>query len=363
MHHRTKALRLGALTLGGGAPVRVQSMTKTDTRDVAATLAQIRKLALVGCELVRLAVPDDRAAAALPAIRAGTHMPLIADIHFDYRLAIAAMDAGFEGIRINPGNIGGRTALLNVVACAKSHKAVIRVGVNSGSVEKQLLAKYDGPTPRAMVESALNHIHMLEDMGFEDMKVSIKSSNVLATVESYRLLHAQCSYPLHIGVTEAGTRMRGTVKSAVGLGMLLAEGIGDTIRVSLTQDPVEEVAVAYEILRAVNVRHRGPEIISCPTCGRTEIDLFALAQAVEEAVAKTTLPLTIAVMGCVVNGPGEAKEADLGIAGGKDKGIIFRKGQIVETVRGQKALLAAFLKYLDQLVREQDALRGEREAL
>ncbi|MBQ7607011.1 MAG: flavodoxin-dependent (E)-4-hydroxy-3-methylbut-2-enyl-diphosphate synthase [Desulfovibrionaceae bacterium] len=354
-HGSEKQITLGSYTIGGGAPVLVQSMTNTDTRDVEATVAQIQRLALVGCEAVRVAVPDEAAARALPAIRAATAMPLIADIHFDHRLALAAIQAGFDGIRINPGNIGGERAVAKVVACAKSHKCVIRIGVNSGSVEKDLLARYGGPKPMAMVESALRYVRMLEDLGFESMKVSIKSSSVLDTVESYRLLSRACPYPLHIGVTEAGTMLRGAVKSSVGLGILLAQGIGDTLRVSLTADPTREIAVAYGILRALGLRQRGPEIISCPTCGRTEIDLFSLANAVEEALATTTVPLTVAVMGCVVNGPGEARVADIGVAGGRDKGIIFRKGTVTRVVRGQDALMAAFLEELNALVASREA--------
>lgn len=352
---KTRSLRLGGLSIGGDAPVVVQSMTNTDTRDVAATLAQIAALARRGCEIVRLAVPDEKAAAALRAIREASPVPLIADIHFDYRLALAALEAGLEGLRINPGNIGPRAHVDAVVDAAKARGAVIRVGVNSGSVEKGLLDKYGGPCPRALVESALGHVRMLEARGFYDTKISLKSSSVTDTLEAYRLLATLCDYPLHIGITEAGGLLRGTVKSAVGLGILLHEGIGDTLRVSLTADPVEEVTVAYEILRALGLRRRGPEIISCPTCGRTEIDLFGLARAVEERLAESTADIRVAVMGCVVNGPGEAREADLGLAGGRDKGIIFRKGQVIRSVRGQDALLAAFLEELQLLIKEKES--------
>ncbi|WP_297670728.1 flavodoxin-dependent (E)-4-hydroxy-3-methylbut-2-enyl-diphosphate synthase [uncultured Desulfovibrio sp.] len=351
---RTRAIRLGALSVGGGAPVMVQSMTNTDTRDVEATLAQIARLEARGCEAVRLAVPDRAAAAALAAIRARARLPLIADIHFDHRLAVAALEAGLEGLRINPGNIGPREHVNRVVDAAKAHHAVIRVGVNSGSVEKRLLEKYGGPCPAALVESALGHVRMLEDRGFGDIKISLKSSSVLHTIEAYRKLSEACDYPLHIGVTEAGGLMRGTVKSAVGLGILLHEGIGDTLRVSLTADPAEEVTVAWEILRALGLRSRGPEIISCPTCGRTEIDLFALARAVEERLAESTADIRVAVMGCVVNGPGEAREADLGLAGGRDKGVIFRRGEVIRSVRGQEALLAAFMEELQTLLNEKE---------
>lgn len=349
---QSRAIRLGPLAIGGGAPVMVQSMTNTDTRDVKATTAQIARLVKRGCEAVRLAVPDEAAVKALAAIRAASPVPLIADIHFDYRLAVAALESGLEGLRINPGNIGPAEHVDRVVDAAKAHGAVIRIGVNSGSVEKDLLRRYGGPCPQAMVESALNHVRLLERRGFYDTKISLKSSSVTDTIAAYEALARACDYPLHIGVTEAGGLMRGTVKSAVGLGILLREGIGDTLRVSLTADPAEEVTVAWEILRALGLRSRGPEIISCPTCGRTEIDLFALAAAVEARLAESTAPIKVAVMGCVVNGPGEAREADLGLAGGRDKGIIFRKGEVIRSVRGQDALLAAFMEELQALLTE-----------
>ena len=350
--HPTRAVTIRGVGVGGENPVRVQSMTNTDTRDVAATLAQIRALTDAGCEIVRLAVLNDDAAKALAAIRAGTDAPLVADIHFDHRLAVAALDAGIDALRINPGNIGSEAAVDTVVAAAKAHGAPIRIGVNSGSVQKDLLAKYGGPTPEAMVESALTHIAMLERRGFHDIKVSLKSSSVPRTVAAYRLLAASVDYPLHIGVTEAGTPMRGAVKSAVGLGILLAEGLGDTLRVSLTGDPVTEIGVAYEILRALDIRARGPEIISCPTCGRTEIDLVGLAAAVEERLRGVTDVFTVAVMGCVVNGPGEAREADIGIAGGRDCGIIFRKGEIRGKARGGENLIPAFMEELEHYLIE-----------
>ena len=349
---QSRAIRLGPLAIGGGAPVMVQSMTNTDTRDVEATTAQIARLVKRGCEAVRLAVPDEAAVKALAAIRAASPVPLIADIHFDYRLAVAALESGLEGLRINPGNIGPAEHVDRVVDAAKAHGAVIRIGVNSGSVEKELLRRYGGPCPQALVESALNHVRLLERRGFYDTKISLKSSSVTDTIAAYEALARACDYPLHIGVTEAGGLMRGTVKSAVGLGILLREGIGDTLRVSLTADPAEEVTVAWEILRALGLRSRGPEIISCPTCGRTEIDLFALATAVEARLAESTAPIKVAVMGCVVNGPGEAREADLGLAGGRDKGIIFRKGEVIRSVRGQDALLAAFMEELQALLTE-----------
>ena len=357
---RTRVLRLGPVSIGGGHPVAVQSMTNTDTRDAEATLEQIGRLARAGCEIARVAVPDEAAARVLKTLVARSPLPLVADIHFDHRLALAALEAGVPGLRINPGNIrmsgeGGQARLDAVVDAAKAHHAVIRVGVNSGSVEKELLRRFGGPTPEALVESALRHIQLLEKRGFGDIKVSLKSSSVAGTVEACRLMAARTDYPLHIGVTEAGTLTRGTVKSAVGLGVLLFEGIGDTLRVSLTADPVREVGVAWEILRAAGLRRRGPEIVSCPTCGRTEIDLIGLAERVEEHLQNSAADLKIAVMGCVVNGPGEAREADLGLAGGRDKGVIFRKGEVVRTVRGQDALLAAFLEELDTALHHHQA--------
>ena len=352
--NRTRQLRLGDVLIGGGAPVVVQSMTNTDTRDAETTLDQIRRLHAAGCEVVRLAVPDEVAAASLRKIAAESPVPLIADIHFDWRLAIAALDAGLKGLRINPGNIGGSAPVDNVAAAAKANGAVIRVGVNSGSVEKELLDRFGGPTPEALVESALRHVRMLEERGFYDTKISLKSSSVAHTIASYRLMAERADYPLHLGVTEAGTPMRGAIKSSVGLGLLLFEGIGDTMRVSLTADPVKEVGVAWEILRATGLRSRGPEIISCPTCGRTEIDLIGMAEKVEEHIqlhpAAANSDIKVAVMGCVVNGPGEAREADIGLAGGRGKGVIFRKGQVLRSVNGEEALLAAFLEELDKLL-------------
>ncbi len=358
---KTKAVRIGGVTIGGGAPIVVQSMTNTDTRDVEATLAQIGRLSDAGCEIVRLAVLDMAAAQAFRAIKDKSPLPLIADIHFDARLAVAALEAGADALRINPGNlgpgslgpgnIGGTAAIDSVVDAAKAHNAVIRVGVNGGSLERQLLVKYGGPTPEALVDSALGHVRLLEARGFENIKISLKSSSVLTSIAAYTLLSEACDYPLHIGITEAGTLMRGTVKSAVGLGILLWQGIGDTLRVSLTADPVEEMGVAWEILRSLNLRQRGPEIIACPTCGRTEVDLLRLAAAVEARLAHETAPIKVAVMGCVVNGPGEAREADIGLAGGRGKGIIFRKGEIVRAVDGEAALLDAFMEELDALLK------------
>ena len=349
---QTRQLKLGSVRIGGGAPIVVQSMTNTDTRDVEATLGQIKRLHDAGCEIVRVAIPDETAARALRAIHDASPIPVIADIHFDYRLALIALEAGLEGLRINPGNIGERKNVEMVVDAAKARGAVIRVGVNSGSVEKRLLEQYGGPTPQAMVESALGHVRILEEHGFYDTKISIKSSSVLNTIECDRLLSQRCDYPLHLGVTEAGGVLRGAIKSSVGMGVLLSEGIGDTLRVSLTAAPEEEMTVAWELLRALGLRQRGPEIISCPTCGRTEIDLIGLAQEVERRLRTEKAPIKVAVMGCVVNGPGEAREADLGMAGGRDKGIIFRKGEVIRSVRGQEALLAAFMEELDKLLVE-----------
>ncbi len=348
----TKALQIGPLSLGANAPIRVQSMTNTNTKDLEATAKQIDKLVAAGCELVRLAVPDKEAAFSLKTLCSSAKVPLIADIHFDYRLAILALEAGCMALRINPGNLEGKEQVKAVVDAAKAHKAAIRVGVNSGSLPKDLLEKYGAPSPQAMVDAALRHVRLLEDWNFSDTKISLKSSSVLHTIEAYRLLSRACEYPLHLGVTEAGSLVRGTVKSSLGIGLLLAQGIGDTFRVSLTADPLEEVPVAWEILRALGLRKRGPEIISCPTCGRTEIDIMGMVDAVERHVQHIAEPISIAVMGCVVNGPGEAKEADIGLAGGRDRGVIFAKGETVRTVRGQEALLAAFLEILDDFLEQ-----------
>ncbi len=310
----------------------VQSMTKTSTQDVAATVRQIDRLTEAGCELVRLAVPDVEAANALQKIKSRVAVPLIADIHFDHRLALAAIDKGIDGLRLNPGTIGGKKGIEEIVAAARPRAIPIRIGVNAGSLERQILKKYGHPSPEAMVESALNHVKILEDLDFHHIKISLKSSNALQTVSAYRLLSRKVDYPLHVGVTEAGTLTAGTVKNSLGMGLLLSEGIGDTIRVSLTHDPVDEVKVAYEILRALDLRHRGIEIISCPTCGRCEIDLLGLAEEVENALSHITTPLTVAIMGCVVNGPGEAREADVGIAGGRGQGTLFKKGKVIKKV-------------------------------
>ena len=307
-------------------------MTNTDTRDVTSTVRQIEILQDAGCDIVRLAIPDEEAAQAFGSIRSKVSVPLIADIHFDHRLAIAALKAGADGLRINPGNIGGRSAVEKVIQEARSRNTAIRIGVNAGSLPKHLLEKHGHPCPEAMVEAALEHIRLFEEFDYDRIKISLKSSSVLMTIAAYERLSREVDYPLHLGVTEAGTLISGTVKNAIGIGTLLFQGIGDTLRVSLTRDPVEEVRVAYEILRALDLRHRGPEIISCPTCGRCEIDLFSLVERVETALSGVRTSPKVAVMGCVVNGPGEAREADVGIAGGRHQGILFRKGEVVRKV-------------------------------
>ena len=353
----TRQVAIGSVAIGNGTPIAVQSMTTTDTRDVPSTVAQIHRLAQAGCEIVRLAVPDETAAKALRAIRDASPVPLVADIHFDHRLALTALDSGMEALRINPGNIGGKAQVDAVVDAAKANRAVIRVGVNSGSVDKALLARFGGPTPEALVESALEHVRYLEARNFHDTKISLKSSSVTDTVDAYRLMSSRCDYPLHLGVTEAGGVLRGAVKSSVGMGILLAEGIGDTLRVSLTADPVEEMTVAWELLRSLGLRRRGPELISCPTCGRCEIDLIGLASQVEDRLRNEHADIKVAVMGCVVNGPGEAKEADIGIAGGRDKGIIFRHGEVIRSVKGQENLVQAFMEELDKVTAESQYIR------
>jgi len=349
---KTRAVSVGAVGVGGDNPVRVQSMTNVDTRDVLAATLQVRELAAAGCEIVRLAVPDEAAALALRQIRRDSPVPLIADIHFDYRLALMALTAGVDGLRINPGNIGGAKKVDAVVRAAAERSVPIRIGVNSGSVEKKLLARFGGPTPEAMVESALGHVALLEKRGFHAIKISLKSSSVLDTIAAYQLLSERVDYPLHIGVTEAGTLLPGAVKSAVGLGVLLYNGIGDTLRVSLTHDPVAEIGLAYDILRALGLRERGPEVISCPTCGRTEIGLIALAEEVQKRLRDVPEVFKVAVMGCVVNGPGEAREADIGIAGGRGVGIVFRKGEVIRKIRGEANLLPEFMKELDKFLLE-----------
>lgn len=329
---KTRSIQVGSIKIGSDSPIAVQSMTNTFTQDVDATISQINALERAGCEIARVAIPDMEAARAITSIKKQVNIPVIADVHFDHKLAIASAVAGADGLRINPGNIGSMDKVSQVVSAAKDHGLAIRIGVNAGSLEKSLLTKYGSATARAMVKSAVSHIDYIRSLDFHELKVSIKASDVLRTIEAYRLLSAKTDLPLHLGITEAGAGYAGTVKSALGIGMLLFEGIGDTIRVSLTGDPVCEMRVAYEILRALKIRERGPEIISCPTCGRTEIDLLSIVDQVEKALAPMTKPMKIAIMGCVVNGPGEAREADVGIAGGKGKGIIFKKGKVVAKV-------------------------------
>jgi (E)-4-hydroxy-3-methylbut-2-enyl-diphosphate synthase len=350
----TRQIRVGTVSVGGGALVSVQSMTNTDTRNVAATLAQIRQLAEAGCEIVRCAVPDQQAAAALAAIRRDCPIALIADIHFDYRLALAALAAGVDGLRLNPGNIGARWKVEEVVRACAERQVPIRIGVNAGSLEKELLEKYGHPSATAMVESALVHIRILEELGYRQLKVSLKASDVRRTVAAYRLLAAQVDYPLHVGITEAGTTWAGTIKSAVGLGALLYDGIGDTLRVSLTGDPVEEVRVGWEILKSLELRERGPVFVSCPTCGRCQIDLIPVAEEVERRLHDLPKKLVIAVMGCAVNGPGEAREADIGIAGGQGEGLLFRKGEVVRKVPAAQ-LADALVDEARKLVEEDGA--------
>ena len=348
MRKKTRRIMVGSVPVGDFSPIAVQSMTNTPTQDVAATVSQILRLQKSGCEIIRVAVPDAEAARAIPAIKARISIPLIADIHFDHRLAIAAVRAGADALRINPGNIGSARKIRDVVACAKDFGRSIRIGVNSGSLEKDILKKYNGVTAAAMVESALRNIEQVEALDFHQIKVSIKASDVGRTVDAYRMLAGKTDLPLHVGVTEAGTLYSGIVKSALGIGTLLAEGIGDTIRVSLTRDPVEEVRVGYEILRALGIRQRGPEIISCPTCGRCNIELFKIVEQVETALQSTTVPIKIAIMGCVVNGPGEAREADIGIAGADGTGILFRKGKVVRKFPQEKlveVLMAEVAQY------------------
>ena len=347
----TRPLWLRGVQIGGGAPISVQSMTKTDTRDGQATVAEIRRLAQAGCEIIRVAVPDREAAGQIPYIVQHSPIPVIADIHFDYRLAIMAMEGGAEGLRINPGNIGSQAHLRELIGVARDRGVVIRIGVNAGSLEKELYQKYGGAGAEAMVESARRKVELLEEAGFSRIKISVKSSSVPETIEAYRLIAKELDYPLHIGITETGDAFFGGIKSAVGLGILLAEGIGDTLRVSLTADPVWEVRAGYEILRSLGIRQRGPEIISCPTCGRCEIDIQRLAAEVRERVGHLTHPLKIAIMGCVVNGPGEAREADLGIAGGRKRGVIFRQGVIVKKC-AEEDLLSALIELIEEMTGE-----------
>ncbi len=350
----TRQIHIGSVAIGGGAPISVQSMTNTKTQDIAATVAQINALSSAGCDIVRIAVPDKEAAASIGAIKARVSVPLVADIHFDYRLALKAIEQGIDALRLNPGNIGAVENVRRVVAAAKERDVPIRIGVNAGSLDKRLLKKYGAVTPKALVESALEHINILKAQDFHDMKISLKAHDVPLTLAAYRLMSKRCDYPLHLGITEAGTVRSGIVKSAVGIGALLAEGIGDTFRVSLTGDPLVEVRVAREILKSLGLRDFGPTLISCPTCGRTAIDLPSIAERVEKRLSGITRPIQVAVMGCVVNGPGEAKNADVGIAGGKGVGLIFRKGKIVRQVKEAELVEELFLEIDNILTKEED---------
>jgi (E)-4-hydroxy-3-methylbut-2-enyl-diphosphate synthase len=347
-------VRVGRLTIGGDAPIAVQSMTKTDTRDVEKTVEQVQQMEAAGCEIVRLAVPDIEAAQALAEIRRRCpESILVADIHFQYKFALMALDAGFDKLRINPGNIGDAEKVRTVVRRAQEQKVPIRIGVNAGSLERRLLEKYGFPTPEAMAESALYHLRILEDLGFTDTIISLKASNVKLCVAAYRLLAKRVDYPFHLGITEAGTQFSGTVKSCVGMGMLLAEGIGDTIRVSLATDPVEEVRVAYEMLKALELRSRGPVVIACPTCGRLEVDLFKIAEEIEKATAHIKMPLSLAVMGCAVNGPGEAREADLGVAAGRGNGMIYREGKAIRRVK-EEEIVPTLLEEIERFISDRE---------
>lgn len=342
----SQSIRIGDVVIGGEAPVAVQSMTKTDTRDIRATINQIHELEEYGCEIIRLAVPDEEAAKALAAIKKGIHIPLIADIHFDYRLALIALESGVDGLRLNPGNIGDPEKVAAVVGAAKPRQVPIRIGVNAGSLPRRVDAQ--ASIPERMVDAALQHIRLLEDLDFNLIKVSLKAFDVPTTIEAYQLIAEKIPYPLHLGITEAGLPRTGIIRSALGIGILLYLGIGDTLRVSLTTDPRQEVVTAYEILKGLNLRKRGPTLVSCPTCGRCEANLFDLAEAVDDNLARMDKIIKVAVMGCVVNGPGEAKDADVGIACGKGRGAIFRKGEMIRTVE-EKDLLKALMSEIKEL--------------
>ncbi len=338
----SKQVKIGDLSIGGGSPIAIQSMLKAHYYDVEGNVRQAVALEQAGCEIVRVSVPNEEALKLIPAIKSAVRIPLVADIHFNYRLAIASVEAGVDKVRINPGNIGSDAHAKAVIDCCKEHGVPIRVGVNSGSVEKEALAKYGGPTPEALVETAMHHVRLIEDNNYDSIVVSIKSSNVPTMITAYRLMHDAADYPLHLGVTEAGTEHMAVLKSAIGIGSLLADGIGDTIRVSITGDPVREIAAAKEILQVLGLRP-GIELISCPTCGRTEIDIVSIANEVQERIRGIDKNLKVAVMGCVVNGPGEASHADIGIAGGKDHAVLFKNGQVIRNITGN---------YADELLRE-----------
>ncbi|MDD2736432.1 MAG: flavodoxin-dependent (E)-4-hydroxy-3-methylbut-2-enyl-diphosphate synthase [Desulfuromonadaceae bacterium] len=348
MKKPTRLIHIGSVPIGGNAPCSVQSMCSTDTRDIPGTIAQIKGLADVGCEIIRCAVPDLDAACALAQIKKMSPIPVVADIHFDYKLALRVLEGGIDALRLNPGNIGEKWKVAEIVAAAAERKVPVRIGVNAGSLEKELLQRYGHPSAEAMVESALGHIRILEDLQYQEIKISLKASDVMKTVAAYRLFSEQSDYPLHIGITEAGTLFSGTIKSSVGLGILLADGIGDTMRVSLTGDPKDEVRVGYDILKAVGLRQRGVNFVSCPTCGRCQIDLIRVAEDVEKRLQGIDKIITVAVMGCAVNGPGEAREADVGIAGGNGEGLVFRHGEIVRKVP-EEQLADALLEEISKL--------------
>lgn len=348
MRRESIKIKIGNIFIGGDSPITIQSMTNTDTRDIIKTLKQINELENSGCEIIRTAVPDMEAAMALKKIKEGINIPLVADIHFDYKLALESIKSGVDGLRINPGNIGSELKIKEVVAAAKEYAIPIRIGVNTGSLEKDILERYGAPTPEALVESALRHVSILEKYNFFDIVISVKSSNVQDNIKSYKLLAENTKYPLHLGVTEAGTIFSGTIKSSIGIGALLSDGIGDTIRVSLTDSPLEEIKVGKEILKACGLRNFGVEIVACPTCGRTNINLIELAKKAEEILVKIHKPIKVAIMGCAVNGPGEAREADIGIAGGIGEGLIFKKGKILRKVPEEKLL--------DELIKEVEKL-------
>jgi len=348
---KTRRIRVGTVSVGGGAPVSVQSMTNTDTGNVRATMSQIRSLAREGCEIVRVAVPDEASVRAFRRIRSSSPIPVIADVHFRHRVAIACAEAGADGLRINPGNIGGEEKTLEVLRAARARRIPVRIGVNAGSLEKDLLDRHGGPTPRALLESAARAVRLCEKARFRQVKFSLKASDVPTTVEAYRLFSKRFDYPLHIGVTEAGTVFSGTVKSSIGLGILLAEGIGDTLRVSITGPPEEEVRVGWQILKSLGLRERGPDFISCPTCGRVSIDVAGIAREVERRLSRMTIPLKVAIMGCAVNGPGEAREADVGVAGGRGEGLLFVRGEVVKKVK-EKEIVAEVVRFAQRLARD-----------
>ncbi|MBN2373926.1 flavodoxin-dependent (E)-4-hydroxy-3-methylbut-2-enyl-diphosphate synthase [bacterium] len=354
---KTRQIRVGDVLIGAGAPISVQSMTKTDTRDVAATLSQVMALADAGCEIVRISVPDNESVEAIGEIKKSSPVPIIADCHFDYRLAIGAIRQGVDGIRINPGNIGSKERVVKIIREAKSRQIPIRIGVNAGSMQKDLFEKFGGPAVEAMAESALRHIELFESQGFDMIKLSLKSSHAGMMIQACRLMAQKTDYPFHLGLTEAGGPFSGAIKSAVAMGILLSEGIGDTIRVSITGDPLLEVKAGYEILRSLGLRSRGVEVISCPTCARCHIDLFGLAERIERELQNISVTLKVAVMGCVVNGPGEARDADVGVAGGKGKGVIFRKGEIIKTVNEGHIAEALLSEVKDILLEKEKGIK------